>query len=539
MPVSYPQLTQLISGNTSGATAYLSTGTVVWAGGDNITLSQNGNSVTISGAAGGTGAGALTMGMSTNGNTSGTTGLVQSRYVFAGGNNITLSQSVNGESATLTISAFAQTAGSQTIGMSNIGNTSGTTGVASGNQVGFLFAGGNNITLSQSINGASGTITISAFTQTAGSQTFGMSDAGNTSGTTGMASGNQVRFLLAGGNNITLSQSLNGASGTITVSAAAQTVESQTFGMSNLGNTSGTTGIASGAQVRFLLAGGNNITLSQSINGASGTITVSAAAQTVESNTFGVSNLGNTSGTSGVISGNQLAMYFAGGQNIVLSQSINGSSATITISQDGTITRSIWDVVPLASYAIGAQLGNGSFWVQPLPNHGNRISFSKFKMFGSFSVSSSSNSSHGGTLSVMVGLYSRNADTLSLITSGLGNYQWTNTSDNSMAALTGFRGLTAEIATNLIPGDYWMAMATRSSTAGANWWTGSNLIVSGTGATYLGDFMAASTNSAHMIPGQGFFTATSAAAPASMAFSDIVGTVNRSRPFFNLVGYDG
>lgn len=37
-----------IAGNTSGATANISTGTMVLAGGNNITLSQNGNSVTIS-----------------------------------------------------------------------------------------------------------------------------------------------------------------------------------------------------------------------------------------------------------------------------------------------------------------------------------------------------------------------------------------------------------------------------------------------------------------------------------------------------------
>lgn len=40
-----------LSGNTSGALALVSTGTAIFAGGNNITLSQNGQSITISGAA--------------------------------------------------------------------------------------------------------------------------------------------------------------------------------------------------------------------------------------------------------------------------------------------------------------------------------------------------------------------------------------------------------------------------------------------------------------------------------------------------------
>jgi hypothetical protein len=96
-----------------------------------------------------------------------------------------------------------------------------------------------------------------------------------------------MQFVLAGGNNITLSQSINGASGTITVSGigpgnVAQSVgtiaQSGTntgsyaaidhihagvplAGVSTMGNTAGSTAMLAG---KVFLVGGNHITLSMS-----------------------------------------------------------------------------------------------------------------------------------------------------------------------------------------------------------------------------------------------------------------------------------
>lgn len=157
------------------------------------------------------------LGMSNVGNTSGVTGTVSNQLVLAGGNNVTLSQSTSGGSATITISAAGGggAAGTNTIGMSNLGNTVGTSGVVTGSNIQFAFAGGNNVTLSQSINASSATITISA---AGGGFSAGMSTGGNTVGDTGVAT-NQIVF--AGGNNITLSQSTAAGGNTITISGAA------------------------------------------------------------------------------------------------------------------------------------------------------------------------------------------------------------------------------------------------------------------------------------------------------------------------------
>ena len=472
-PLNGGRINATISGNTAGAGSLVSSGTLTLAGGNNITLSQAGNAITISGGAGGgialansqttynsgtanlavaggamtiasttgqsfnfsvpqtsslsatgafnissngntisMGVPAFSVGMSTGGNTSGTTGTVSNQLIFAGGNNITLSQATATSGNTITISAASQTVQTQNLhNLSLSGNTSGVMAQVSSGTL--TLAGGNNITLSQagnavtvsaanqtnqtvglyglgnttqsssttldarslSFNGlggasvgySNGSIQISA-PQTAAqtNQTVGLYGLGNTtqnSSTTldarslsfnglGAASvgysngsiqlsvptqtaqtqnmvsvgGSTGAIVFSNSNNV----SFGGNASTITASASfSQTVQTQNlYNLSLTGNTAGV--MAQVSSGTLTLAGGNNITLSQ--NGNAITISAGAAGGAAGSNTFGMSNLGNTSGTTGVISGSNLQFAFAGGNNITLSQSINASSATITIS---------------------------------------------------------------------------------------------------------------------------------------------------------------------------------------------------------------
>ena len=133
-----------LSGNTSGTLALISSGVLTLAGGNNITLSQAGNAVTISGGAGGGGVG-IAAGSQTA--TSGT-------ILFQNSNAITFGMS---DSSVITAS-FSQSVQTQNIiqDVNIAGNTSGTTSdITSGTMT---FAAGNNITLSQNGNA----ITISA-----------------------------------------------------------------------------------------------------------------------------------------------------------------------------------------------------------------------------------------------------------------------------------------------------------------------------------------------------------------------------------------
>ena len=168
--------------------------------------------------------------------------------------------------------------------------------------------------------------------------------------------------------------------------------------------------------------------------------------------------------------------------------------------------------------------GDGSIMVFPSPPIEAQYSFSRFVMSVSASISSSSNSSHGGTLSIGIGFYTRNSSTLSLATSGLGTYAWTNTSNNSTGSLSGIRQVTGSFANmNLTPGDYWIAFWSKTSTVNANWFTMSNVVLA-TGqsqSAHSGDFATASAAASFQpgIYGHGTYSATSNVLPVSMAFS--------------------
>lgn len=329
-------------------------------------------------------AGSDTAGVSNLGNTAGTSGVISGdsiRLLFAGGNNITLSQSINGSSATITISG-ANAGGAQTgisgIVVSDATYTSGT----------ISFSNAGNITIASSVNGATQFIRLSgnaAQTNQSAIKGFGVSNTGQTAGNTGISTG--IDWVLAGSQSITLSQSTagggpntvwvqhpawlttamqsnaatisninvsggttssnlsafklidsNGVSWSVdtgskvyaTVKTDYLTSQSTDFNAITLGgNTAGTTTFHATNNRSIFLNGGNNVTLS----GNGSTITIAAAAQTTQSaiKAIGVSNTGNTAGNTGVSTGIDLVV--AGSNNITISQSTTaGGPNTIWVS---------------------------------------------------------------------------------------------------------------------------------------------------------------------------------------------------------------
>lgn len=193
---------------------------------------------------------------------------VQATAGFAGTN-------ASGTIASNAISVSVKAGFSQTLGMSNLGNTSGTTGVLSNGNIQFVFVGGNNVTLSQSLNvpngGGSGTITFSVgnyiTTAALSSQTLAFSLGGNKSTTNSSVISNGA-FILAGGNNLTIQQSNNSVSLSVGNYITTGALSNQTLAFS-LGGNSATTNSSQISNGGFVLAGGNNVTIQQSNNSVS------------------------------------------------------------------------------------------------------------------------------------------------------------------------------------------------------------------------------------------------------------------------------
>jgi hypothetical protein len=478
------------------------------------------------------------------GNTAGVSSAGTGPLILAGGNNITLSASTAIQGGmSVTISAPNQTVESQTVGISNLGNTSGTSGVASGGQVRLILAGGNNVTLSQSVNGASATITISAFNQTVGSDSIGMSNIGNTSGTTGMASGDQVRFVFAGGNNITLSQSINGASGTITISAPNLGGGAGfSAGVSTGGNTAGSTGVTG---TQYVFVGTGPISLSQSTGAAGGTLSINAPATsslsagnniTITPNvstisiigpnmlSVGMSNIGNTSGTTGLFS-NQVILV--GGNNITLSQSTGAGGATITISSPAIFTKSRFNPY-MEAVAVAGQLGQGSLHLHPIPDPDN---FQFDRLILDVLVSLATSTTGSATFSFWAGLYTRNASTLSLLASASSSQGLTINGTQNSTILTGGKLFTMGWTTTITQADLWFGLVSRSTTGGAAAITISNYQVSDVNSNFSGILGVASNATNQDVLGLGFYSASTSAMPGSIGFSQIQGTnSNALRP---------
>jgi len=222
------QAISISGGNTTGTLTALSAGTIYLSASNNLTLSQSGQSIGISGPT------LMSLGVSTGGNTAGTTGMVASRVVFYGGSNVSLSQSVSGQSATITWNVHPPigiAAGTQTA-------TTGTVIFSNSNGVSF---GLNNGTMTASVSVGGGSLSVS--------------------GSNGSFVSGAINFGLSN-TNITVYTTEDGiGSAALAFSARDKYLEA---GISNLGNTAGTSGVAA---FQMIFVGSNNITLSQSNDG--------------------------------------------------------------------------------------------------------------------------------------------------------------------------------------------------------------------------------------------------------------------------------
>jgi len=352
-------------------------------------------------------------------------------------------------------------AGVFSIGVSNVGNTLGDTRVDVGR---FVFAGGNNITLSQgTAANALNTITISAAAQT--NQTLGAYAVSNTTqSSSGTIDARSLSFAGAG------VASVGVTNGSVVISVPAGG-----GGLTNINLSAGTT---SNNASNFTFSNANGVSFGLN----AGTITASVAAGGADG--YNIVQIGTT-GTTGTSWSSATATVGINGSNgITVSQN---NSNQIVISGDGVTLSNYSRFFGELSLA-GTVAANSIVSVIPfeIPNY---ISVSQFMFGGSVSVASAVNTSSAyQDISQSVVIYTRNGTSLGSIASGSvsATYAWTS---NATASIGGRRLYTVPLGGVLLtPGQYWAAV--HMSTA--------NSATAGTATTALGAshslFLAGSVN---------------------------------------------
>lgn len=496
-----------IGGNSTSAGAgfsNISTGTAVLFGGPNVTLSQNGASISISAGAGG--GGNFSAGVS-GGNTSNTSGTVSNAFVLAGGNNITISAATGAGGMTATISGASQSVQTQASG--NIAAT----GFATTTTNGSVIVGTNNT--------AGFTLAVPPYVTAAVGGGIGIqvSNTTYTSGTVTLQNANGITFGSSGAGGISASYTVPSTAGLISrlnVSAAGGTsnaVSGLTF--TNSGGVS--FGLSTGAGVGTITAA---VATTAQYNFL-GNTTGQSSTSTALDQSLSLSMLGGISGgwSGGTIllSGPPISSISGTG---LLSVSVNGS--TISLGVPGT-TESQW--MPYWGSQSAIQIGNGSIQVYPA-NMDRNFSASRADIYASITGATIALSTYAGTVSAFVGIYTRNGSTLSLASSGSQSYSFSNSSNNNITAFTGMRNLSVPINVNGSPQDAWIAVMSQTASANTNAWTASNMLIPGNGAPLAGILGASANATQQQALGLGVFSVSSAALPSSMAFSAINGTAS-------------
>jgi hypothetical protein len=280
-----------------------------------------------------------------------------------------------------------------------------------------------------------------------------------------------------------------------------------------LGNTSGTTATTVTTQGALYLQGGNNITLS----GNSNTIVISAGAGGGTTNQTGpnIAVVGSTVTAGTVLFSNANSVTFG----------MAGSTITASV---GGFTASGYnhynDVVQVAG-----QVGQGSINFDPI-NLDFAVQMDRLGLPIAYTVTSNSTGSQ--TLSLRIGIYTRNASTLSLLTSTSITVTAANSgSVGSYSLFSGVRLVTIPFTTTLPANDYWIGVNSSTSSSSQNGAAISNMLQSNLGSNFVGFFGQSNNTTYQYTLGQGVYSTTTSAMPSSVAFSQIRGSdSNAARP---------
>jgi len=393
------------------------------------------------------------------------------------------------------------------------GNTAGATSNMSATNI--VFQGGNNVTLSANTAANAATIVFSAANQTADAGKAGTGFSSTTTAGTAV-----VATLNTAGLSMGVPAFLTAAAGG---GGAAVSI-----GGNSTSAGGGYSNITSGTAV---LMGGTNITLSQ--NGAS----ISIVAPTAGG--IGMGAAGNSSGTSGGVSDNYV---FAGTGGILLSQSTNAQSGTLSIGQ-----------LPMLAFDypnnmnIGTAIGNGTMSIQRMivPH---RLSATRVDCLFSHSNATSASAATGAlAMSVWCGIYTLNGSTLSSVASGSTQTTYSyasNTAGATYVSVGAIKPISAPVTMDLLPGIYYVGfnISTTNSSIGTATFAPANTFSVMCGVTMatapsIAHWSAGATaTSKNISNGMGLYSAAVNSVPPTITHSAINMTgTNLSRANINLM----
>lgn len=416
----------------------------------------------------------------------------------------------------LTASVAAQT--NQTVGLYHVGNTTGQSSSSTVDARSISFDGAGIVSVGMS----AGSVLISA---TQSNQAFSAGAASSTFQTLTLQDSNGVSFSNNAG-AIRVTHDLAGTATAIT-GGASMTVNSGgiSFNGTALAGTGTTFAGANISASMTLNSNGLNLSASVAAPGA--------AAENNAINLLGANTAGNTTATGSTIgwSGLNITLSGTNASQVVVSApatsslsatgqvSISTNGSTISIGVPSAFTKS--GHFPYADMEfLTGNVGQGSLLVEPETFPAVQFDRILAPIFNS----NASNSSGSHTISSWFGIYTRNASTLSLLTSVSTSLVVTHSgTQGSYSLYSGIRHVVMPLTTTLSQGQYWVGQVSRTTSGGANG-TYANVVLSGLNSVFVGYWSSAHNTTMQSTLGQGIYTATTSGMPASIGFSEIRGS---------------
>jgi hypothetical protein len=259
-----------------------------------------------------------------------------------------------------------------------------------------------------------------------------------------------------------------------------------------------------------------------------------------------VSTFGNTAGSTGTITTGNLILVGSGPISLSQSTGAAGSNATVTIN--GPATSSLVGSAPLSVSTNGStisvygvpyythfnpndkeemvagQHGQATLHVQPITAPAFQFDRAVFPV----NFSGATNSTGTYTMSMWLGLYTKNASTLSLMHSSSTAQPITHSGTASSATVNGPKLFTLGWTTTVSAGNYYMGVISRTTSGGANA-SISQFLVSQPNSNFSGLFGVVSNATNQLTLGNGYYTASTTQMPDSIGFSQLNGTASMVR----------